>query len=55
MGAGRGGTGLAYRLDGAKEAVEVAIDKGRDPIPVAADGNPFYPPPPGWYDLGPWT
>ena len=39
-----GGTGLAYRLDGAKDAVDVAIDQGHDPIPVAADGNPFYPP-----------
>ncbi len=47
-----GGTGLAYRLDGAKEAVEVAIDKGKDEIPVAADGNPFYPPRAAWYDLG---
>ena len=47
-----GGTGLAYRLDGAKDAVEVAIDKGQDPIPVAADGNPFYPPTAAWYDLG---
>ncbi|MGO8930108.1 MAG: hypothetical protein ACLQU3_24835 [Limisphaerales bacterium] len=47
-----GGTGLAYRLDGAKDAVDVAIDKGHDPIPVAADGNPFYPPTDAWYDLG---
>jgi hypothetical protein len=47
-----GGTGLAYRLDGAKEVVEVAIDKGKDPVPVAADGNPFYPPQAAWYDLG---
>jgi hypothetical protein len=47
-----GGTGLAYRLDGAKDAVDVAIDKGKDPIPVAADGNPFYPPAAAWYDLG---
>ncbi len=39
-----GGTGLAYRLDGAKEGETVAIDKGKNPIPVAADGNPFYPP-----------
>ncbi|MGA2616114.1 MAG: hypothetical protein ABSF26_00810 [Thermoguttaceae bacterium] len=47
-----GGTGLAYRLDGAKDTVDVAIDKGKDPIPVAADGNPFYPPQAVWYDLG---
>ena len=47
-----GGTGLAYRLDGAKDAVDVAINKGRDPVPVAADGNPFYPPAAAWYDLG---
>ena len=47
-----GGTGLAYRLDGAKEAVTVAIDKGKNPIPVAADGNPFYPPTAAWFDLG---
>jgi hypothetical protein len=47
-----GGTGLAYRLDGAKEAVDVAIDKGHDPIPIAADGNPFYPPTAAWHDLG---
>jgi hypothetical protein len=48
-----GGTGLAYRVDGAKEMIEVAIDKGQDRIPVAADGNPFYPPTAAWYDLGP--
>lgn len=36
-----GGTGLAYGLDGAKDAVDVAINKGKDPIPVAADGNPL--------------
>ena len=47
-----GGTGLAYRVDGAKDAMEVAIGKGQDPIPVAADGNPFYPPTAAWYDLG---
>ncbi|MGA2257178.1 MAG: hypothetical protein ABSG53_21195, partial [Thermoguttaceae bacterium] len=47
-----GGTGLAYRLDGAKNAMHVAIDKGINPIPVAADGNPFYPPQAAWYDLG---
>jgi hypothetical protein len=47
-----GGTGLAYRVDGAKDAVDVAIDKGQNPIPVAADGNPFYPPTAAWYDLG---
>ncbi len=47
-----GGTGLVYRLDGAQEAVAVAIDKGKDPIPVAADGNPFYPPRAEWFDLG---
>ena len=47
----RPGSGLAYRLD-AKEAVAVAIDKGKNPIPVAADGNPFYPPTAAWYDLG---
>jgi len=47
-----GGTGLAYRVDGAKDAVDVAIGKGQDPIPVSADGNPFYPPTASWYDLG---
>ena len=47
-----GGTGLAYRLDSAKDAVDVAIDKGKDPIPIAANGNPFYPPRAAWYDLG---
>ena len=47
-----GGTGLAYRVDGAKDAVDVAIDKGKNQIPIAADGNPFYPPQAAWYDLG---
>ena len=31
-----GGTGLAYRVDGAKDAVEVPIKKGHNPIPIAA-------------------
>ena len=43
-----GGTGLAYRLDGAKDAVDVAIDKGQGPDPrrrrwqsvLSADGTP---------------
>ena len=47
-----GGTGLAYRLDDAKDAVDVSIDKGKDAIPIAANGNPFYPPRAAWYDLG---
>lgn len=47
-----GGTGLAYRLDDAKDAVDVDIDKGKDAIPIAANGNPFYPPRAAWYDLG---
>ena len=47
-----GGTGLAYRLDDAKDAVDVAIDQGHDPMPVAADGNPFYPPTAAWYEPG---
>jgi len=46
------GTGLACRLDDAKDPVEVAIDKGKDAIPIAADGNPFYPPRAAWYELG---
>ena len=47
-----GGTGLAYRLDGANSAVNVAVDKGKDEIPVSADGNPFYPGRIAWYDAG---
>jgi hypothetical protein len=47
-----GGTGLSYRLDDAKEAVDVDIRKGQDAIPIAADGNPFYPPQAAWFDLG---
>ena len=47
-----GGTGLAYRLDDAKDPVEVAVDKGKDPIPFAADGNPFWPPSGAWFDAG---
>ncbi len=46
------GTGLAYRLDGASSAVSVAVDKGKDEIPVSADGNPFYPGRIAWYDAG---
>ena len=47
-----GGTGLSYRLDDAKEAVDVDIRAGQDAIPIAADGNPFYPPRAEWFDLG---
>ena len=47
-----GGTGLAYRLDGAKDAVDVAINKGQDEISVSADGNPCYPGRIAWYDVG---
>jgi hypothetical protein len=46
------GTGLEYRVDDAKEAMVVAVDKGKDNIPIAADGNPGYPPTAAWYDLG---
>lgn len=47
-----GGTGLSYRVDDAKEAVEVDVRKGQDAIPIAADGNPFYPPQAVWFDVG---
>ena len=47
-----GGTGLAYRLDGAKDAVNVAVNKGKDEIAVSADGNPYYPGRIAWYDAG---
>lgn len=47
-----GGTGLSYRRDEAKEAIDVDIRKGQDAIPIAADGNPFYPPQAAWFDLG---
>ena len=46
------GTGLSYRLDDAKETVDVDIRKGQDAIPIAANGNPFYPPQAAWFDLG---
>lgn len=46
------GTGLSYRLDDAKEAVDVDVRKGQDAIPIAANGNPFYPPRAEWFDLG---
>lgn len=48
------GSGLAYRVDGAKEAVDVAVGRGHgvDPIPVAADGNPFWPGEALWFDCG---
>lgn len=47
------GTGLAYRLDDAKEPVPVAVDKDRkDVVPIAATGVWHYPPAIAWYDLG---
>ncbi len=46
------GSGLAYRVDGAKDAVEVAVDKGLDPVPVSADANPFWPGDARWFDAG---
>ena len=46
------GSGLAYRLDGAKDAVEVAVNKGLDPIPISADANPFWPGQASWFDAG---
>ena len=46
-----GGTGLSYTLDDAKEAVAVDVRKGQDAIPIAANGNPFYPPRAEWFDL----
>jgi hypothetical protein len=46
-----GGTGLSYRLDDANEAVAVDVRNGQDAIPIAANGNPFYPPRAEWFDL----
>ena len=46
------GTGLVYRLDSAKSAVNVADNKGKDEISISADGNPYYPGRIAWYDAG---
>jgi hypothetical protein len=46
------GSGLAYRVDGAKDAVEVAVNKGQDPIPISADANPYWPGQASWFDAG---
>ena len=43
---------MSYKLDDAKEVVEVDISKGQDAIPIAANGSPFYPPRGEWFDLG---
>ena len=44
------GSGLAYRVDRAKDAVEVVIDKGQDPIPISADANPYWPGQASWFE-----
>jgi hypothetical protein len=46
------GSGLAYRVDDAKDPVEVAVDRGQDPIPISADANPFWPGQSSWFDAG---
>lgn len=49
---GIAGTGLSYTLDGGPAPVEVDTKKGVDPISIAANGDPHYPPQAYWFDLG---
>ena len=46
------GTGLSYRLDDAKNDTEVLKKGWVDFLPIAAAGNPHYPPSAGWHKLG---
>ena len=46
------GSGMAYRVDGGKDAVDVAVDKGQDPIAISADANPYWPGQASWFDAG---